>query len=185
MVDFSNMHKGALRKFARDNGVDIDGLNEDGMRAALVAWQAASPPTEEPVVEPALEQAPPVLTEIPYVLAEPVQEVPTPVIDAVLADVVPVPEVAPPVPEVIPAPVVQVPLPVAKPARLEANGVKQPAVGTICRQIWDYCDTVYGAGEMPKAKALRGWGAGRLDDTTMTIQFYRWRKFRGISGRQA
>jgi hypothetical protein len=159
------MHKGALRKFARDNGVDIDGLNEDGMRAALVAWQAAGIVTEEPVA------------------AEVVQE--APVLDAVLADIVPVPEVAPPVPEVIPAPVVQVPLPVAKPARLEANGVKQPAVGTICRQIWDYCDTVYGAGEMPKAKALRGWGAGRLDDTTMTIQFYRWRKFRGISGRQA
>jgi len=87
-------------------------------------------------------------------------------------------EQAPPAPTVPIAPPVVV-------ARAEQNGVKQPSVGTICRQIWDHCDTVYEAGDMPKAKAVRSWGAGRLDDTTMTIQFYRWRKFRGISGRQA
>ena len=91
-------------------------------------------------------------------------------------------EQAPPVE--VPAPTVPIAPPVVV-ARAEQNGVKQPSVGTICRQIWDHCDTVYEAGDMPKAKAVRSWGAGRLDDTTMTIQFYRWRKFRGISGRQA
>jgi len=176
MIDINTANKATLRRMARDAGIDVEGMNAEGMRAVLLAAPA---PVEQPAVEELDES--PLPTELaPEPATETVIEVPvpTPTIDSIVDQ--PVIE-EPVLPPVLP---VNVPVPVSKPARLEANGVKQPAVGTICRQIWDYCDTVYHAGHQPKAKELRAWGAGRLDDTTMTIQFYRWRKFRDISGKQ-
>lgn len=155
MSDYSSMNKAQLRAVFAEKALSYEGLNVEGMRDTL-AKMAAEQPVSEQVEQPATEQTPDP--------AEPVQ--------------------TDPVVQELPAPTVPIAPPVVV-ARAEQNGVKQPSIGTICRQIWDHCDTVYEAGDMPKAKAVRAWGAGRLDDTTMTIQFYRWRKFRGISGRQA
>jgi len=159
MLNLETATKAALRAEMRNLNLPADGLNVEGLKSALAAHYAL--PAAEPEA-PADEPAPEVAVEVPAVT---------------------VPEVS--VPPVVLAPVVPVVLPAPKPARLEANGVKQPATGTICRQIWDYCDEVERLGQMPQAKALRAWGAGKLDDTTMTVQFYRWRKFKGYSGRQA
>lgn len=66
--------------------------------------------------------------------------------------------------------------------RVVQNGVKHPSAGTICAAIWGYFTTT------PSAKASllddiadsHGW-----DRTTVHVQFYVWRKFNGIKGRQA
>ena len=165
MLNVSEMNKGQLRAAMREAGLPSGGLNVEGMRAALLNLPVAELPPEEPAQ---------MLAEIPYVLADDLPAIDLPAIGLVAVELPVVEPVALPVivPAVIAAPV--------RPARLEANGVKQPSIGTICRQIWDYCDAT-----KPSAKDLRARGAGRLDDVTMTVQFYRWRKFHGIRGRQA
>jgi hypothetical protein len=65
--------------------------------------------------------------------------------------------------------------------RPEQNGVKRPSAGGKCRGIWDMLD---GIGVDATAKQARETGAGRFDKTTIMVQFYRWRKFNGIEGRQ-
>lgn len=161
MVDINTANKAELRALARACSVDVDGMNVQGMRAALLEHQATMVVVvEEPVATPVIGSIEPVDPQPHDVVGE------EQVAPGVVPDSAPVPP----------------PIPVA--TRLERNGLKQPGAGTICRQIWDYCQSQYDAGYMPKAKELRAWGAGKLDDTTMTIQFYRWRKFTGIGGRQ-
>ena len=90
---------------------------------------------------------------------------------------------------VVVAPAVLPPVaPAAKPAkerkiqanREERNGVKRPSEGTICAQIWGHCDKVLAeTGAHIAAKDLRA-ALPALDDTTKTVQYYRWRKFNGI-----
>ena len=173
MVDIHTANKGQLRQLARESGLSYDGLNVEALRAALLALPA-------PETAPAEEAAP-----VGTVDAETAEV--TALVEAGIAPE-PLPIVEPAVEQ---APVVVAPaVPVAPPVpavstRPEQNGVKRPAAGTLCGQIWNYCDVQFAAGIMPKAKELRAWGAGRLDDTTMTVQFYRWRKFQGIGGRQA
>lgn len=107
--------------------------------------------------------------------------------EAVEPEVV-VPEVAPvfaaiaqtlAVPAAAPAPAAQ------KAPRPEANGVKRPGAHTLCGAIWAYLDALQGStgnAAVSAAKqhaATQGW-----DSTTIVVQFYRWRKFNGIVGRQ-
>jgi len=61
------------------------------------------------------------------------------------------------------------------------NGVTRPSAGGKCRGIWDMLD---GMGTAVTAKEAREAGAGKFDKTTIMVQFYRWRKFNGIEGRQ-
>jgi hypothetical protein len=168
-MSFDTMNKGALISACIARGLPMDGLSVVEMRAALNAHEAGKVVAE--AAETVQEGSEPVAAETEVPAVEPALEQAV----EVVADPVPVP---PPVPALIVPPVAVTP-------RAESNGVKMPAPGTICRQIWDHCESVYASGSMPQAKALRAWGAGRLDDVTMTVQFYRWRKFRGISGRQA
>lgn len=69
--------------------------------------------------------------------------------------------------------------------REERNGVKRPSIGGACRMVWDYLDSVVAAGAQPilkqvKAHALeQGW-----NQNNAAIEFYQWRKFNGIRGRQ-
>lgn len=70
--------------------------------------------------------------------------------------------------------------------REERNGVKRPSIGGACRMVWDYLDSVVAAGEQPSAKMVKahamemGW-----NQNNASIEFYQWRKFNGIRGRQA
>jgi hypothetical protein len=69
--------------------------------------------------------------------------------------------------------------------RPEQNGIKQPSVGTLCRSIWDALDKQAAeTGKIPQIKPFRDALTGQgVDSTTCTIQFYRWRKFHGVTGR--
>jgi hypothetical protein len=67
------------------------------------------------------------------------------------------------------------------------NGIKRPSAGGKCREIWDYLDEVYegGKGPMPTSSMVKeaaaecGWNPNNA-----SIEFYQWRKFNGIAGRQ-
>lgn len=71
--------------------------------------------------------------------------------------------------------------------RAEQNGIKQPSTGTLCRRIWDKLDAISAETKtIPQIKPFRdALTAEGVDSTTCTIQFYRWRKFHGVTGRTA
>ena len=71
--------------------------------------------------------------------------------------------------------------------REERNGVTRPSVGGKCRAVWDLLDKYRDqCGELPTAQVVRqladeeGWNANNA-----AIEFYNWRKFHGITGRNA
>lgn len=66
------------------------------------------------------------------------------------------------------------------------NGVKRPSAGGMCRAVWDMLDehrtktgTVMTAAQVKAAAETKGWNANNA-----SIEFYQWRKFNGIKGRQ-
>lgn len=61
------------------------------------------------------------------------------------------------------------------------NGVTRPSIGGKCRGVWDMLDEL---GLDVTAKDAKAAAEGKFDKTTTMVQFYRWRKFNGISGRQ-
>jgi hypothetical protein len=69
--------------------------------------------------------------------------------------------------------------------REERNGVKRPSAGGLCRQVWDFCDSQHSADAVPSVKDVkleaeaRGWNPNNA-----SIEYYAWRKFMGIRGRQ-
>lgn len=172
MSKFSNeqlatLNKVELRELCRNNGIGYNGLNNDGMRLALLTVPADEQTVEvtsDTVIAPELQTAE-MPTEVAVVVVEPTRE----------------PRVLP----TIVAPVATKPEKVRKiqANRPEQNGVKRPSEGTICAQIWAWCDEVHNAGDKVTAKELKG-ALPALDATTCTVQFYRWRKFNGIQGRQ-
>lgn len=66
--------------------------------------------------------------------------------------------------------------------REERNGVKRPSIGGACRAVWDFCDAAEGTPSVKAVKAeaeARGWNVNNA-----SIEYYQWRKFMGIRGRQ-
>lgn len=68
--------------------------------------------------------------------------------------------------------------------RPTANGVKRPSTGTLCGMVWAALDAVH-ATRMPVASDLdtiattNSWNRNNV-----SCEFYQWRKFNGIKGRQ-
>lgn len=62
------------------------------------------------------------------------------------------------------------------------NGVTRPSAGGKCRGVWDMLDTI-GTSATAKEARTKAVELG-FDKTTTMVQFYRWRKFNGIEGRQ-
>lgn len=162
----AGLNKGQLRELCRANGVSYNGLNNAGMQEAL----ATVPGDVDGVVEGGDKP------ETAGAVSGHALETDTTPVRA---------------PRVLPDLTAKAPVePVAKPAkerkiqanRPEQHGVKRPSEGTICAQIWTWCDEVQKAGDKVTAKELRA-ALPELDDTTKTVQFYRWRKFNGIEGR--
>ncbi len=70
------------------------------------------------------------------------------------------------------------------------NGVQLPSSGTLCRAVWDQLTSMMvpigdtGQATVPSAQEIkavgeqRGWNANNV-----SIEYYRWRKFNGITGR--
>lgn len=69
--------------------------------------------------------------------------------------------------------------------REEKNGVKRPSVGGQCRAVWDYLDANTQGQLIPTAKQVKeaasahGWNVNNA-----SIEYYQWRKFHGVRGRQ-
>lgn len=69
--------------------------------------------------------------------------------------------------------------------RPEQNGVKRPSAGTLCGNVWAALDDLREAKGMPVAADLpslaeaNGWNLNNV-----MCEFYQWRKFNGIKGRQ-
>lgn len=69
--------------------------------------------------------------------------------------------------------------------REERNGIKRPSVGGTCRAIWDAMDELVAQGETPTAKIVRSMATEyNWNENNASIEFYQWRKFNGIRGRQ-
>lgn len=70
--------------------------------------------------------------------------------------------------------------------RPESHGVKRPSAGGLCRAVWDFCEGILeSTGTMPTAKQVKaqaaeaGWNVNNA-----SIEYYNWRKFKGVRGRQ-
>jgi len=98
---------------------------------------------------------------------------------------------AQPRPRVVRTPAPFVPKVVRKGYKIEKdrpvqNGVKRPSNGTVCGKVWDLFDefrSINGrpinAGELADFADGNGWNR-----TNVSCEFYAWRKFNGIKGRQ-
>lgn len=68
--------------------------------------------------------------------------------------------------------------------REEQNGIKRPSAGTLCRAVWDALDKLgIETATSKHAKELavkKGWNPNNV-----SIEFYQWRRFNGVTGRQA
>ncbi len=66
--------------------------------------------------------------------------------------------------------------------REERNGIKRPAPGGKCAEVWTFLDAHPGitVKEAKKKAADHGWNANNV-----SAEFYQWRKFHGVSGRSA
>lgn len=172
MINFNEMGKVELRQACKEAGIKNYGkMNNDGMRAALEAHYADAKEVEESVVtEEVREEAP---VSAPSGLATMVQQM-------VGANQKKEEERSAPAA----AKRTSSGLKIEK-AREERNGIKKPSVGGQCRAVWDALDDMVAAGTQPTAKQVkalaeeRGWNPNNA-----SIEFYQWRKFNGIRGRQ-
>ena len=179
MINFNELGKVELRQACKEAGIKNYGkMNNDGMRAALEAHYADAKDAEEAapeavVTEEVQEEAP---VSAPSGLATMVQQM-------MGANQKKEEERSAPAA----AKRTSSGLKIEK-AREERNGIKKPSVGGQCRAVWDFCDHVAsseGASEVT-AKVVRqaaedkGWNLNNA-----SIEFYQWRKFHGIRGRQA
>lgn len=176
MINFNEMGKVELRQACKEAGIKNYGkMNNDGMRAALEAHYADAKGDEEAapeavVTEEVQEEAP---VSTPSGLATMVQQM-------MGANQKKEEERSAPAA----AKRTSSGLKIEK-AREERNGIKKPSVGGQCRAVWDALDDMVAAGTQPTAKQVkalaeeRGWNPNNA-----SIEFYQWRKFNGIRGRQ-
>lgn len=165
-----DMNKGELRAACKASGVKYGTMNNEGMRAALMAKQL------EQGIGPVGGDGRPTSVEAPKpVAAKPAPAAPvveTPVVDA--------------------SPREKVTGTVVKPKSLKIekvrdanNGVTRPSAGSICRAIWDQLDSKRAADKaVPSFENLRdmmkqfNWSR----NTAMT-QYQRWKQFNGVMPR--
>lgn len=176
MANFNEMGKVELRQACKDAGIKNYGrMNNDGMRAALEAHYAEAKGAEEAapeavVTEEVQEEAP---VSAPSGLASMVQQMMGANEKKAEREAAPAA-----------AKRTSSGLKIEK-EREERNGIKKPSVGGQCRAVWDALDDMVAAGTQPTAKQVkelaeeRGWNPNNA-----SIEFYQWRKFNGIRGRQ-
>lgn len=190
---FDAMGKEELRAACREAGVSYSKLNNDGMRAALVAHYAQSEEAAEEV-ETEVEETP---TSNGMFFAQLLGVTPVPapanvgnvtrVVDGKRGESKASKEkgearartekpAAPAVPRVS-----RKGYKIQK-EREERNGVKRPSEGTVCGNVWAEFDKnpEIKAGELAALADVNGWNR-----TNVSCEFYAWRKFNGISGRAA
>lgn len=165
MISYETMGKEELRQACRAAGISYSKLNNEGMREALRAAEEAAEEAEAAGFKVQTND-----------LASIVQQ-----ISGANQQKDEVEQAAPAV-----AKRTSNGLKIEK-DREERNGVKRPSAGGMCRAVWDFCDeqTKLGGEHTPTAKSVRahaelvGWNVNNA-----SIEFYQWRKFNGIRGRQ-
>lgn len=191
---FDAMGKEELRAAMREAGISYSKLNNDGMRASLVAHYAKSEAVEEQVEDE--EQTAPAqksalaqmlgLTAAPVFPAAPVGNSYR-VVDGKRVEAKATKEkgetrtrtekpAAPAVPRVS-----RKGYTIQK-EREERNGVKRPSEGTVCGAVWAEFDKnpEIKAADLADLADTNGWNR-----TNVSCEFYAWRKFNGIKGRAA
>jgi hypothetical protein len=169
MDKFTEMGKDQLRAACKVAGISYSKLNNDGMREALrtaegnTSEEGAQAQKQTPAADPA-----PVAPKQP---SKPAPKQPEKAADRHTGTGLKIEK-----------------------DREERNGVKRPSAGGKCREIWDYLDDVYqgdgtgtagSEGVMPTAKMVREASAEMdWNPNNASIEFYQWRKFHGITGRQ-
>lgn len=183
MSNFDEMGKVELRAACKEAGIKNYGkMNNDGMREALKAHYA------EPVQEEQAAQTEPetVVTEDEAAAEETVQNSAPSGLAAMVQQMIGA-KAEKQVERTAPASAksTSTGLKIEK-NREERNGIKRPSVGGTCRAVWDAMDAMVASGKNPSAKDVkalaeeRGWNPNNA-----SIEFYQWRKFHGIRGRQA
>lgn len=177
MINFNEMGKVELRQACKEAGIKNYGkMNNDGMRAALEAHYAEAKGAEEAapeavVTEEVQEEAP---VSAPSGLAAMVQQM-------IGANEKKEEERSAPTA----AKRTSSGLKIEK-DREERNGIKRPSVGGTCRAVWDALDAAVAEGKTPSAKDVKAMAeANGWNLNNASIEFYQWRKFNGIRGRQA
>lgn len=197
---FDAMGKAELRAACKEHDVKNYGkMDNAGMRAALVAATQSAVKEAAPVAETevaATEPARNVLGSMFARVIDPSIPAPAPaignsvkIVDGKRVD----PNAKVEKEERTPRePKVEVPAPVlprvsckgrtVQKERETRNGVTRRSAGTLCDKIWTYFDTHLEtrANMLQEVADSNGW-----DRTTVHVQFYAWRKFNGIKGRQS
>lgn len=191
-MNVNEMGKVELRAACKTAGIAYGKLNNDGMRAALVEHNDAQERHAAADLNDKVFGKAPAQTE--EVKSEPAQAPQTTSVDklfdahetdtaAALAQGDAVANQL----EVADA-VVAAAAAAAKPGlkieknRAEQNGITRPSAGGVCAGIWTMLDDLGTSVTLKQAKAFAA--AHVFDKVTLTVQFYRWRKFNGIQGRQ-
>ena len=66
----------------------------------------------------------------------------------------------------------------------QVNGVSRPQGTGACAKVWAICDAIQASGSTPTIATVKAHAALQsLDPTTTQVQYYRWRKHQGITGR--
>ena len=190
---FDAMRKEALRAACREAGISYSKLNNDGMRAALVAHYAQSEEVAEQV-EAEEEEVAPTRPNLfasllnPQPIPEAMRSAPSYVVrDGKRVEAAPAkgksePRARTEKPASPAAPRVSRKGYTIQKEREERNGVKRPSEGTICGAVWAEFDKnpEIKAGELAALADANGWNR-----TNVSCEFYAWRKFMGIKGRAA
>lgn len=162
MSKFESMGKEELRAACRVAGVSYSKLNNAGMREVLRAAEAATVESASVELADVTEDA----VHAPFIL-EAVEAA-----DAVVT--------AAPAATNTSGKGIKI-----EKEREERNGIKRPSIGGTCRAIWDAMDELVAQGETPTAKDVRSMANDRnWNANNASIEFYQWRKFNGIRGRQ-
>ena len=191
---FDAMGKEELRAACREAGISYSKLNNDGMRAALIAHYAQS---EEIVEQAEAEEVVEAVPSRPGLFASLLNQQAVPAsmqaqATTIVRDGKRV-EAAPAKGKSEPRARTEKPVAPAVPRvsrkgytiqkeREERNGVKRPSEGTVCGNVWAEFDKnpEIKAGELAALADANGWNR-----TNVSCEFYAWRKFMGIKGRAA
>jgi hypothetical protein len=186
MSRFDLMNKENLRAACKAAGIAYGKLNNDGMRAALAAKDGG---LDTSIVNKLATQAPAQTEEVKSEPAQAPQHVESfkdavpaefrEAMDGTAGDAVANQlEVA----DAVAAAAAAKPGLKIEKNRAEQNGITRPSTGGVCAGIWTMLDDL---GTSVTLKQAKGFAAARrFDKVTLTVQFYRWRKFNGIQGRQ-
>lgn len=193
---FDAMGKEELRAACREAGISYSKLNNDGMRAALVAHYAKAEPAAKEVEAEEEIEARPTSNRMSFAQILGLEPIPErPAHNGQVTRVVDGKKVEAKAPKAKGEPRTRSDKPAApvvprvsrkgytiQKEREERNGVKRPSEGTVCGNVWAEFDKnpEIKASELADLADTNGWNR-----TNVSCEYYSWRKFNGIKGRAA